>query len=140
MAPERHRPISRPAARAAVLASGLLDRDWVGAQVGLVLATDEDAADRYLDGEGDCSPHPLFEGAWYAASKARSERGRDALLDYLDDDGRISPHPLVDVERILAQHRKAGDDPHGPVAWWVRHADESSQVPVPEGVPAVTWG
>ncbi len=146
MAPERHRPNSRPAARAAVLASGLLDRDWVGAQLGLVLATDEDAVDRYLDGEGDCSPHPLFEGAWYSASKPRQERGRDPLLDYLDDAGRdgpdrpVSPHPLVDVDRILSQHRKAADDPHGPVAWWVKHAKESSQVPVPDGVPAVTWG
>ena len=130
-------------ARAAVLASGLLDRDWVGAQLGVVLVSDEDAADRYLEGQGDCSPHPLFEGAWYAASKPRADRAGDPLLDYLQDaraGGRVSPHPLVDVDRILAQHRRAGDDPHGPLAWWVRHAEESSQVPVPDGVPAVTWG
>jgi GT2 family glycosyltransferase len=130
-------------ARATVLASGLLDRDWVGAQLGVVFASDEDAADRYLEGAGDCSPHPLFEGAWYAASKARSERGGDPLLDYLRDSRaglRTSPHPLVDVDRIVAQHRAAGEDAYGPLAWWVRHADESTQVPVPEGVPAVTWG
>ncbi len=129
--------------REAVLASGLLDRDWVGAQVGVVYASDEDAADRYLDGEGDCSPHPLFEGAWYAASKARSERGQDPLLDLLEDARagvRVSPHPLVDIDRIVSQHRKAAEDPRGPLSWWVGHAEESSQVPVPDGVPPVTWG
>ncbi len=143
MAPERSRPTSRAARRAALLASGLLDRDWVGAQLGVVFASDEDAADRYLDGEGDCSPHPLFEGGWYAASRARAEPGGDLLLDYLEDarvGGRVSPHPLVDVDRIVAEHRKAADDPHGPLAWWVRQAEESSQVPTPDGVPAVTWG
>ena len=63
------------------LAAGLLDRDWVGAQLGTVFASDEDAAARCLEPEADCSPHPLYEPSW----------------------GGVSPHPLVDVARIVAE-------------------------------------
>ena len=63
MSPESPRqPRRRP--RAPILASGLLDRDWVGAQLGTAFASDADAVDRYLDDETDCSPHPLFEDSW----------------------------------------------------------------------------
>ena len=100
------------------LASGLLDRDWVGAQLGTVFASDEDAAARCLDPEADCSPHPLYEPTW----------------------GGASPHPLVDVARIVAEHPDAARHPHGPLAWWVASAREDTPVPVPEGVPEITWG
>jgi hypothetical protein len=101
-----------------LLASGLLDRDWVGAQLGTVFASDEDAAARCLDPGADCSPHPLHEPTWSGAS----------------------PHPLVDVARIVAEHPEAARHPHGPLAWWVAHAREDSPVPVPEGVPEIAWG
>ena len=101
-----------------LLASGLLDRDWVGAQLGTVFASDEDAAARCLDPEADCSPHPLYEPTWSGAS----------------------PHPLVDVARIVAEHPDAARHPHGPLAWWVASAREDSPVPVPEGVPEIAWG
>ena len=101
-----------------LLASGLLDRDWVGAQLGTIFASDEDAAARCLDPEADCSPHPLYEPTW----------------------GGASPHPLVDVARIVAEHPDAARHPHGPLAWWVARAREDSPVPVPEGVPEITWG
>ena len=101
-----------------LLASGLLDRDWVGAQLGTVFASDEDAAARCLDPEADCSPHPLYEPTWSGAS----------------------PHPLVDVARIVAEHPDAARHPHGPLAWWVASARADSPVPVPEGVPEIAWG
>ena len=101
-----------------LLASGLLDRDWVGAQLGTVFASDEDAAARCLEPEADCSPHPLYEPTWSGTS----------------------PHPLVDVARIVAEHPDAARHPHGPLAWWVASARADSPVPVPEGVPEIAWG
>ena len=64
-----------------LLASGLLDRDWVGAQLGTVFASDEDAAARCLEPEADCSPHPLYEPTWSGALAAPAggrgpDRGR----------------------------------------------------------------
>ncbi len=119
--------------RQAILASGLLDRDWVGAQLGAVFASDHDALHRHLDPDTDCSPHPLFEAAW---------AGR-TLTAYLADrasQATISTHPLFDVERVLAEHPEAARHPYGPLSWWVGQAGEGTPVPVPEGVPEVTWG
>jgi hypothetical protein len=116
-----------------VLASGLLDRDWVGAQLGTAFATDEDAVDRYLDDDTDCSPHPLFEATYCDRS----------LAAYLADPAArvaMSPHPLVDVGRIVAEHPQAARHPYGALAWWAGRADEETPVPVPDGVPDVTWG
>jgi O-antigen biosynthesis protein len=133
----------RPAHRELILESGLIDREWVAAQLGTVLATDAEAVDRYLDGDGDCSPHPLFEGQWYDASSPWRARGQDALSWYLADErarANVSPHPLVDVEQIVAAHPAAATDPHGPLSWWVGQADARTPVPVPDGVPPVRWG
>ena len=116
-----------------VVASGLLDRDWVGAQLGTAFASDADAVDRYLDDETDCSPHPLFEDSWC----------KRPLVAYLADPqarATASPHPLVDVGRIVTEHPAAARHPHGPLAWWVSQAREDTAVPVPDGVPEVTWG
>ena len=52
----------------------------------------------------------------------------------------LSPHPLVDVARIVAEHPDAARHPHGPLAWWVASAREDTPVPVPDGVPEITWG
>ena len=45
------------------VASGLLDLDWIGAQLGTEPATPEDAA-RAVISTPDISPHPLFEATW----------------------------------------------------------------------------
>ena len=125
-----------PDHRRAILESGLVDRDWVGAQLGTVLASDEAAVDRYLDGADGTdaiSPHPLYEDAWCGRS----------LGDYLADPQArvsVSPHPVVDVARIVAQHPKAAQHPYGALSWWASRAREDSRVPVPEGVPAVRRG
>ncbi len=131
MSPD-HRP-AKPGMSREILTSGLLDRDWVGAQLGTVLATDRDALHRYLDPAVKCSPHPLFEEAWAGRTLAAYLADRTAMSS-------VSPHPLVDVDRIIAEHPEAADHPHGPVSWWVSRAGEHSHVPVPEGVPEVTWG
>ena len=97
MSPEPTRQPARQPGPQEVLASGLLDRDWVGAQLGTAFAIDADAADRYLDDDTDCSPHPLFEDSWCKRS----------LVEYLADPqarATASPHPLVDVARIVAEH------------------------------------
>ncbi len=117
----------------AILAAGLLDRDWVGAQLASVFATDDDALVRFLDPGTDCSPHPLFEEGWAGCS----------LTDYLADQQarlKVSPHPLVDVARIVAEHPKSAHHPYGPFAWWLARAREDTPVPVPDGVPEITWG
>ena len=51
-----------------ILASGLLDRDWVAAQLGTELGTDGEALERFLDPGTNCSPHPLFEESWAGRS------------------------------------------------------------------------
>ncbi len=133
----------RASVRAALIASGLVDRDWIGAQVGTAFGTDEAAVDRYLDGEGDCSPHPLFEGQWYDAAAPWRATGTDPLSHYLADErGRrtISPHPLVDLARIVRERPKAAKHPLGPLSWWALRAGEDTAVPVPEGVPEIRWG
>ena len=118
---------------APLLASGLLDRDWVGAQLGTVFATDEDAAARCLDPEADCSPHPLYEAGW--SGRPVTEYVADALARTT-----VSPHPLVDLARIVAEHPTAVQHAYGPLAWWITRAREDTPVPVPDGVPEITWG
>ena len=118
---------------APLLASGLLDRDWVGAQLGTVFATDEDAAMRCLDPDTDCSPHPLYEADW--SGRPVAEYVVDALARTT-----VSPHPLVDLTRIVAEHPTAVQHAYGPLAWWITRAREDSPVPVPDGVPEITWG
>jgi hypothetical protein len=121
------------ARRAQVLASGLLDRQWVAAQTGARLATDRDALDHYLDPATDCSPHPLYEDSWSGHTLA-------AYLAEGETRDTVSPHPMVDLARITAEHPEAARHAQGPLAWWVCQASDETAVPVPEGVPEVTFG
>jgi O-antigen biosynthesis protein len=135
-------PRRRAAARERLLATGLVDRDWIGVQLGTAFATDEAAVDRYLDGE-DCSPHPLFEGLWCDVAGPWRAEGIDALSWYVGDERRrrtLSPHPMVDLTQIVDEHPESRAHPFGPLAWWVASAEEDTPVPVPAGVPAITWG
>ena len=127
------RPASRPVTPALVLASGLVDRDWIGAQLATAFASDADALDRCEDPAVDCSPHPLFEEAWCGRTLAAYLGDREAMR-------RLSPHPLVDIDRIVAEHPSAAGHPSGPLSWWVAQAGEDTPVPVPNGFPEVSWG
>ncbi len=134
MPPEsRTRAPHVPADPQAILASGLLDRDWVGAQLGMVFNTDREALERLLEQDAKCSPHPLFEQSWAGRSLA-------AYLGEGTARSKVSPHPLVDVRRILDEHPQAARHTYGPLSWWVSQAGDDSLVPVPEGVRQVRWG
>ncbi len=129
------------ATRERILAAGLLDREWVGAQLGTTYADDESALQAYLEAD-DLSPHPLFEGVWLDASQPWAAAGTDALSWYAADANvrRRSPHPMFDAARVLASHPAAANHLGGPLAWWSRAAADDTAVPVPDGVPEVTWG
>ena len=76
-----------------IVAAGLFDRDWVGAQLATAFATDDDALARFLDPATDCSPHPLFEEGWAGCSLHRL------------------PHrPAGAVEGLAASARRRGQD------------------------------
>src|SRR6188508_2412658 len=97
---------TRAAQRAEVLASGLLDRHWIGLQLGRELADDHAAVDALLDAderEGPISPHPLVELSWAWPGEPWLDDTTPSLLWFLRSDGRRqarSPHPLIDVQAV----------------------------------------
>ena len=64
--------------------------------------------------------------------------------------GRVPGRPAGTRHRVAAPSGRRRPDrfrapgrrrhPHGPLAWWVKQAREDTAVPVPDGVPEVTWG
>ncbi len=143
----------RRKARATILASGLFDRAWVEAQLGRTFASAADAVDAYLDAfdagrdadpaDHDLSPHPLFLPRWIGPEVGQPPDGVDPLLWYLAEPEvrrTASTHPLVEPATILATHPEYAEDPAGPVAAWLRHADATTPMPTDPEDPAPRWG
>lgn len=136
-------PVVPVADRSAVLRSGLVDREWVAAQLGTDIATDRQAVEAYLGAGDGVSPHPLFLIDWLPERAARPDPDDDPLLWYLRNAeirANASLHPLVSVstiERLLPGSRS---EPDGPVSAWLRQAAPESLMPAPEHAPTLTWG
>ena len=64
--PRRQEPVTTDPVEVLVQ-SGIIDPDWVSAQLGARLDTPEEAARAVVDA-GDVSPHPLFEASWLPSS------------------------------------------------------------------------
>lgn len=133
------------AARHAVrelVASGLLDLDWIGAQLGNQPETAEDAA-RAVINTPDISPHPLFEATWLPSKGVWQAGDLPASLWYVTEGprrNRLAPHPLINTERILEENRAARDHQFGPLAWWSANATRDTPLPVRRGYPHLQWG
>jgi GT2 family glycosyltransferase len=130
--------------RSTILASGLLDVDWVGRQLGRSLGSEREAADALLDADergGPVSPHPLVEPGWAWPGQPWHRQGDNSLIWFLRGRHRRerqSPHPLVDVAAIARESPAALHHPGGPLGHWLQGAGPSSPVPGPQGMPTVT--
>ena len=125
-----------------LVASGLLDLDWIGAQLGTQPASAEDAA-RAVINTPDISPHPLFEATWLPGKGVWQAGDLPPSLWYVTEGprrNRLAPHPLINTERILEENPGARDHEFGPLAWWSDHATRETPMPVRRGYPHLQWG
>ena len=137
---ERAAPV-RPPRASNCWRTGLVDRDWVGAQLGTAFATDEAAADRYLDGE-DCSPHPLFEALWCDVAAPWRGEGIDALSGTSATSAGAAPSRRT---RWSTWPRSSTSTPrHGPILRAARLVGGLGRRGLTgagaAGVPAISWG
>lgn len=125
-----------------LVASGLLDLDWIAAQLGTEPGTAEDAA-RAVINTPDISPHPLFEATWLPGKGVWQAGDLPPSLWYVTEGprrNRLAPHPLINTERIHEENSAARDHEFGPLAWWAAHATRDTPLPVRRGYPHISWG
>ncbi|PUA80737.1 hypothetical protein C7S10_13395 [Nocardioides currus] len=125
-----------------LVASGLLDLDWIGAQLGTQPVSAEEAA-RAVINTPDISPHPLFEATWLPGKGVWQAGDLPPSLWYVTEGprrNRLAPHPLINTERILEENPAARDHAFGPLAWWSAHATRETPMPVRRGYPHLSWG
>ncbi|PVG82641.1 hypothetical protein DDE18_09705 [Nocardioides gansuensis] len=125
-----------------LVASGLLDLDWIAAQLGTAPESPEEAARAVLN-TPDISPHPLFEATWLPGKGVWQAGDLPPSLWYVTEGprrNRLAPHPLINTERILEEHSAARDHGYGPLAWWATQAQRDTPLPVRRGYPPLLWG
>lgn len=125
-----------------LVASGLLDLDWIAAQLGTEPGSAEDAA-RAVINTPDISPHPLFEATWLPGKGVWQAGELPPSLWYVTEGprrNRLAPHPLINTERIHEENAAARDHEFGPLAWWAAHATRDTPLPVRRGYPHISWG
>ena len=127
----------------AVLASGILDREYYAAQTRRTFVDDREAVWHFLEtGESQAlTPSPLYERAWYRSKAGvRMPMTLMHLLRTGQVEGAAGPHfdGVTYLERVPA----ASEHPGGPLGHFLVHADESTPtVPEPgSGVEPVPWG
>jgi hypothetical protein len=95
--------------------SGLVDVDFVNAQLGTAYDSAQEAA-RAAVQAGDVSPHPLFESQWIGRRRSWQRLGQHPVLWYVSERrrrNRIAPHPLVDPRVVFAAYPEARHHPYG---------------------------
>jgi O-antigen biosynthesis protein len=125
-----------------LVSSGLLDLDWIAAQLGTEPGSPEDAA-RAVINTPDISPHPLFEATWLPGKGVWQAGDLPPSLWYVTEGprrNRLAPHPLINTERIHEENSAARDHEFGPLAWWAAHATRDTPLPVRRGYPHISWG
>ena len=140
---ERRRSATvRPDDAAEVLvASGLVDPDYVAAQLGTSFDSPLAAA-RAAVQAGDVSPHPLFEAQWIGRRRSWQRLGQHPVLWYVSERrrrNRISPHPLVDPRIIFAAHPEARHHPYGALSHWLATAGPHTPLPTRILPRKVSW-
>lgn len=125
-----------------LMESGLIDVDFVAAQLGRGFDSPEEAA-RAVVAAGDVAPHPLFEAGWIPRKRAWQRAGLHPVAWYVAERRRrtrIAPHPLVDLRVIAATHPDARLHDYGPLAHWLSVAEASTPLPTRILPRKVTWG
>ena len=121
--------------------SGLIDPDYVAAQLGTTFDSVQDAARAAIDA-GDVSPHPLFEAQWIGRRRSWQRVGQHPVLWYVSERrrrNRISPHPLVDPRIIFATHPEARHHPYGALSYWLSVSDPGTPLPTRILPKKVSW-
>ena len=122
------------ARRAAILASGLFDRDRYVMANPEVIAAGSDPLTHWMGigwREGR-NPHPLFDLDWYLAHHPELDQAeRDPLTHYLESAGASDPSPLFDSAWYLEQTPEAAASGLTPLAHYLRHYSAAAASPSP---------
>lgn len=121
--------------------SGLVDADYVAAQLGTTFDSVADAA-RAAVAAGDVSPHPLFEAQWIGRRRSWQRLGQHPVLWYVSERrrrNRIAPHPLVDPRIIFAAHPEARHHPYGALSYWLSVSGPGTPLPTRILPRKVSW-
>ncbi|RYB95394.1 glycosyltransferase [Nocardioides oleivorans] len=121
--------------------AGLVDVDYVGAQLGTTFESVHDAARAAVEA-GDVSPHPLFEAQWIGRRRSWQRLGQHPALWYLSERrrrNRIAPHPLVDPRIIFAAHPEARLHPYGALSYWLSVTGPGTALPTRILPRKVSW-
>lgn len=140
---ERRRPgqVRYDDAAQVLVEAGLVDIDYVAAQLGTAFESAEDAAAAAVLA-GDVSPHPLFEAQWIGRRRSWQRLGQHPALWYLSERrrrNRIAPHPLVDPRIVFAAHPEARHHPYGALSYWLSVAGPGTPLPTRILPRKVSW-
>ncbi|HSU01143.1 MAG TPA: glycosyltransferase family A protein, partial [Nocardioides sp.] len=141
---ERRRPsqVRFDDAAEVLVESGLVDVDYVAAQLGTTFDTVHEAA-RAAVLAGDVSPHPLFESQWVGRRRSWQRLGQHPVLWYVSERrrrNRIAPHPLVDPRIVFAAHPEARHHPYGALSYWLSVSGPGTPLPTRILPKKVSWG
>ena len=142
MRAERRQPVPLDDPVQVLLESGLVDADFVGAQLGRSFDSAAAAARAVVEA-GDISPHPLFEATWLSRKKSWQRSGQHPVVWYVAERrrrNRITPHPLVEPRNIFAAHPEARLHEYGALSYWLSVATPDSPLPTRLLPRKVTWG
>ncbi len=139
---ERRQPVRLDDAEEVLVASGLIDVDFVAAQLGTSFDSVHEAA-RAAVRAGDVSPHPLFEAQWIGRRRSWQRAGQHPVVWYVTERrrrNRIAPHPLVDPRVIYAAHPDARHHPYGALSYWLSVSGPGAPLPTRILPRKVSWG
>lgn len=138
---ERRRPVRLDDPAQVLVDAGLIDVDFVSAQLGVRLDDPEEAARAVIRAD-DVSPHPLFESSWLGRRNSWSRSGLHPVVWYVTGRrrrNRLSPHPLVEPRVILAAHPEARFHDYGPLSYWLSLARPETRLPCRTLPVRVSW-
>ncbi len=142
MRAERRQPVRMVDADAVMVESGLIDVDYVAAQLGTSFDSAQEAAHAVVLA-GDVSPHPLFEAQWIGRRRSWQRLEQHPVLWYVSERrrrNRIAPHPLVDPRIIFATHPEARHHPYGALSYWLSVSGPGTPLPTRILPRKVSWG
>ena len=139
---ERRVQVRLDGAAEVMVDAGLVDVDYVAAQLGTTFDSPLEAA-RAVVRAGDVSPHPLFEAQWIGRRRSWQRAGQHPVLWYVSERrrrNRIAPHPLVDPRIIFAAHPEARHHPYGALSHWLSVSGPGTPLPTRILPRRVSWG
>jgi len=139
---ERRQQVRLDDAEDVLVDSGLIDADYVAAQLGTTFDSLHEAA-RAAVQAGDVSPHPLFEAQWIGRRRSWQRLGNHPVLWYVAERrrrNRIAPHPLVDPRVIFAAYPEGRHHPYGALSYWLSVSGPGTSLPTRILPKKVSWG